>query len=248
MIRLALSLVWLLTFVLLGCKVNVGEGDKNWHRLTSDKCHYLDAGGWRIHYIDTGGNGPTVVMVHGFADSTYCWHKNVRPLIDEGFRVVLVDQPGLGSSDIPPQGYVYSVEAQAQSVLKVADALHLTSFHLVGSSMGGGISLHLSLHHPERISKAILLSPACYERRIRFLGQLLTVPGVSNLVSLLAGRWAVELGLKNVYFDDSKVSEQGELYESPCIPFSQLFLRGVPSHDPEVRGNQIRGSNHLGRE
>ncbi|NTW36355.1 MAG: hypothetical protein HGB17_09535, partial [Syntrophobacteraceae bacterium] len=74
-VRLIVSVGMLLAFLLFGCKVDVGEGDRNWHRLTFDKCHYLDSGGWRIHYVDMGGSGPAVLMIHGFADSTYCWHK-----------------------------------------------------------------------------------------------------------------------------------------------------------------------------
>jgi len=116
----------------------------------------------QIIHLDMGGSGPAVLMVHGFADSTYCWHKNVKPLMDEGFRVVLVDQPGLGRSDIPPEGYVFSVAAQASAVLRVADALNLTAFHIVGSSMGGGISLYMSIYHPERIQKAKQQNPWFY--------------------------------------------------------------------------------------
>jgi pimeloyl-ACP methyl ester carboxylesterase len=205
--RFAIPFGLLLTLLLPGCRVDIGEGDADWHRLTSDKSRYLDAGGSRIHYMDMGGSGPAVLMIHGFADSTYCWHKNVGPLTDHGFRVVLVDQPGLGDSDIPPKGYVFSVAAQASAALKVADALNLDSFHIVGSSMGGGISLYLCLHHPERVRKAVLISPACYERRIRALGKLLALPGVSRVVSVFAGRWTVELALKDVYFDDSKVDD-----------------------------------------
>jgi pimeloyl-ACP methyl ester carboxylesterase len=197
----------LLAFLLFGCRVTVGEGDAEWRRLTSDKSRYIDMGGWRIRCVDMGGDGPAVVMVHGFADSAYCWHRNVRPFMDQGFRVVLVDQPGLGDSDIPPEGYVFSVASQASAVLKAADALNLDSFHIVGSSMGGGISLYLALHHPERVRRAVLISPACYERKVRALGKLLALPGVSRVVSVFAGRWTVEMALKDVYFDDSKVDD-----------------------------------------
>jgi pimeloyl-ACP methyl ester carboxylesterase len=209
-------LVLLLVVPVAACRVQVGEGDVRWNRWVSPHRKFADFQDYRMHYVDMGRGRP-VLMVHGFADSSYCWHANARPLVDAGFRVVLVDQPGLGRSEIPPEGYLYSMENQAAQVIRLADRLQLNRFSLVGHSMGGGIVLYLCLRHPGRVDRAVVLDPACY-RPPRTA--LLSIPGAVPVAKILAGRWLVKLGLLSAYLDskmvnDALVDEYARAFQKP---------------------------------
>jgi len=189
-----------------GCEVRVGEGDRAWNELVGPYRHDADLDGTRIHFIDMGSGTP-VILVHGFADSTYSWHRNLRPLLDAGFRAVLLDQPGLGRSGTPPPSYVYAVENQAAAVLALADHLGLERFCLVGHSMGGGIALYLTVNHPERVLRTAVIDPACYKPPGHGLTQLLAVPGVPALADTFKTRALVERSLEDVYVHDDMVDE-----------------------------------------
>ncbi|MBC2717377.1 MAG: alpha/beta hydrolase [Desulfobacteraceae bacterium] len=188
-----------------GCKVDIGDGDIEWHHQIANESEYFDMEDYNIHYIDIG-NGLPVFMVHGFADSTYCWHKNMNPLLAAGFRTILIDQPGMGLSGMPPEEHIFSIENQASAVIALADHLGLKQFDIVGSSMGGGISLYLSLKYPEKIRKTIVIDPACYEPPGR-VPMILSLPGAETIASVFAGKWTVKGALKDVYFEDSKVDQ-----------------------------------------
>ncbi len=200
---IVISILMLVLTLLLseGCHKTVVEGDVEWHALVDPYRHTVSLGQHNLHYIDMGSGEP-LVMVHGFADSTYTWHKNVRALIAAGFRLIMVDQPGLGRSDIPPEPYVYSIENQADAILKLIEHLGLTRFNLMGHSMGGGIVLYIGLQKPSAVKTVVAIDPACFPPPMRLK---MTYPLVRYLASLLAGRWSVELALKDVYFDNSKV-------------------------------------------
>jgi len=184
-----------------GCHKKVVEGDREWHALVDPYRHTVNLGRHNLHYIDMGSGEP-LVMVHGFADSTYTWHKNVPALIAAGFRVILVDQPGLGRSDIPSEPYIFSIENQAGAIMKLVEHLGLSNFNLMGHSMGGGIVLYIGMQKPEAVRTVIAVDPACFPPPMRLK---MTYPLVKYLASFLAGRWSVELALKDVYFDNSKV-------------------------------------------
>ena len=196
----------LAALTLAGCKVRIGEGDRPWNELTASHSRVADMGTYRLHYVDMG-QGEPVVMVHGYSDSTYCWHENVQPLLDAGFRVILVDQPGLGRSEVPPEPYAFSLENQAGEVLKLLDQLHLKEFNLVGSSMGGGIALYLSLQHPDRVQRLVVVDPPCYPPPGHGLHRLLALPGMVHIAPAFTGRWMIRSALRDVYYNDDMVDE-----------------------------------------
>ena len=187
------------------CSKKIGIGDKEWNRLVDKNRQIMDMGGFSLHYIDIGKGDP-LLLIHGYADSSYCWHKNLPPLLDAGFRVIAVDQPGLGRSALPPEPYVYSMENQADKILTLMDRMGIKRFRLMGHSMGGGIALYLCLKHPERIIRASVIAPACYEpdRNGRCLSHL---PGADAVTSLVLGKPLVRMTLKKLFTDDSKISE-----------------------------------------
>ncbi len=204
--RRFLSRLWLTVItalIITGCSGAIGEGDLKWRKLTAHHSRYMDMGGYKLHYLDIG-KGQPVVMIHGFADSTYCWHSNIKALAEAGLRLIVVDQPGLGKSGVPPALYKYTLENQARSILKLCDRLKLSRFSLVGSSMGGGIALYLAWRHPDRVKRVALLDPACYEPPgLRWM----SLPGAGYVASILGGRWSIGRALKSAYYNDELVTE-----------------------------------------
>lgn len=193
----------LVLLVVSGCAAHVGEGDVDWNERVVPFRKDVDAGGFKLHVIDAG-SGPAVVMIHGYGDSTYCWHKNFQPLVDAGHRVVLVDQPGFGRSEIPPEPWVFGASRQAEAIMAALDRLGIERFSLAGSSMGGGIALYLSDKHPDRVTRAILVSPVCFP----FDPPLTTkLPGASHLASTWMGRVVADLSLGDTYFDASRIPD-----------------------------------------
>ena len=189
-----------------GCAVHVGPGDEPWETLTAAHRRSARMDGYRMNYVDlTGGKGQTVVLVHGYADSSYSFSQNVRPLLAAGFRVVVVDLPGLGRSSIPGDSFVYSVENQARQVLALADHLGLKRFHLVGHSMGGGITLYLAWKHRSRLRSAVVIAPASFNPAgaLSTLGKL----PIYRLVEPFFGRWVFRMSLQDVIYDDRLVTE-----------------------------------------
>ena len=187
-------------FFISGCISHVAEGDHSWNNLVSPHSMTSDMKNYKMHYIDIG-KGEPVVLIHGFADSTYSWHENIQTLLENGFRLIIVDQPGLGLSEIPPKPYVYSVENQSREVLKLTEHLQLKRFYLIGHSMGGSIALYITLNYPHKVRRAIVIDPDCYYPPDR----LFASPEMIKMGSLVDTRRIVRRALKNAFYDPDKI-------------------------------------------
>jgi pimeloyl-ACP methyl ester carboxylesterase len=107
--------------------------------------------------VDDGGSGDAVVLVHSIAGNTRHWSAQLEHL-RKTRRAVALDLRGHGSSEAPRNGE-YWMEAQAEDVGAVADALELERFALVGHSMGGGVALAYAGAHPERVIHLLVADP-----------------------------------------------------------------------------------------
>lgn len=113
-------------------------------------------------YVDSGGSGAPVLLVHGLSSSLGFWDKQVEALSARGYRVLALDLPGYGASGRPdapltPPWYA----AFVADFLATVGAPRAT---VVGHSMGGQISLWLALERPEVVHKLVLAAPAGFER------------------------------------------------------------------------------------
>ena len=102
------------------------------------------------------GEGPAIVLVHGFGSSrSQNWKSTgwYRGLAEAGFSIVAMDCRGHGDSGKPHDEGAYGHDRMAQDVIAVMDAAGLTSALVCGYSMGGFIGLRLLAAHPERITK-----------------------------------------------------------------------------------------------
>jgi abhydrolase domain-containing protein 6 len=116
--------------------------------------HALRAGDTTWSYYE-GGQGPTLVLLHGFAADKTVWLPLAEQLTAH-FHVVIPDLPGWGESSRNP-GADYGVQAQAQRLQAFADALHLQRFVLVGHSIGGAIAGVYAADHPQGVAALALL-------------------------------------------------------------------------------------------
>jgi pimeloyl-ACP methyl ester carboxylesterase len=117
-----------------------------------------DVEGRAVHYVDIGtGDDPPVVFVHGLSGNWQNWLENI-PFAAEGRRVVAMDLPGFGRSEMPREDI--SISAYARVVDRLCEQLGLGPVAVVGNSMGGFIGAELAIAFPERVERLVLLSAA----------------------------------------------------------------------------------------
>jgi pimeloyl-ACP methyl ester carboxylesterase len=122
-----------------------------------DESLMVEANGIRIHATTTG-QGPVILLLHGFPDTHIVWRKQVPVLASAGFRVLAPDLRGYGRTDAPPHILDYTLDKLRADVLGLLDALKIGKVHLVGHDWGGLIGWQLAALAPERIERLVALS------------------------------------------------------------------------------------------
>ena len=122
--------------------------------VTGVEHEFVNAGGLRTH-VATAGDGPPVVLLHGWPQHWYEW-RDVIPLLAPHARVICPDLRGFGWTDVPKRGYE---KAQLKrDVLALLDALELERVTFAGHDWGGFVGFLLALDHPERIESFLALN------------------------------------------------------------------------------------------
>ncbi|MCB2379936.1 alpha/beta hydrolase [Hymenobacter sp. BT635] len=121
--------------------------------------HYVETNGIRLHVVQCGPvDGPLVVLLHGFPEFWYAWHKQVDALAAAGYRVWAPDQRGYNLSDKPRRVADYRLDTLACDVLGLLDAAGQQQVLVVGHDWGAAVTWHLATHYPGRIRKAAVLN------------------------------------------------------------------------------------------
>jgi non-heme chloroperoxidase len=109
-------------------------------------------------YVKQWGDGPPVVLIHGWPLSADSWDYQMQALADAGFRAIAYDRRGFGRSDQPGDGYDYdTLSDDLADVLEAADATDDVT--LVGFSMGGGeVARYMSRHGGAGVSRVALIA------------------------------------------------------------------------------------------
>lgn len=108
--------------------------------------------------VTVTGEGPAVVLLHGFPDTGRMWRHQVPALVDAGFRVVVPDNRGYGRSDKPTDVGAYAIPFLAGDVLGVLDQLEIERAHLVGHDWGAAVAWATAAFAPERVDHLVALS------------------------------------------------------------------------------------------
>jgi pimeloyl-ACP methyl ester carboxylesterase len=115
----------------------------------------------RMAYMDVlpggGGNGKSVLLLHGKNFSGAYWKDTIAFLTDKGYRVIVPDQIGFGKSSKP--NIHYSFHALAANTKKLLDTLKVKEVTVIGHSMGGMLATRFALLYPEATSRLVLENP-----------------------------------------------------------------------------------------
>jgi 3-oxoadipate enol-lactonase len=114
----------------------------------------IQAGSQRIYY-DENGAGHPLLLIPGFSNSRLTWWKQIDPL-SKKYRVISIDNRDVGDSGLGSGPY--TIPDMADDAAGLIQSLRLNTTYVVGWSMGGFISLELTLRHPGLVKKLILVS------------------------------------------------------------------------------------------
>jgi pimeloyl-ACP methyl ester carboxylesterase len=113
---------------------------------------YVDTGDMRLHAV-TGGDGPPLLLVHGWPQTWYAW-RMLMPALARDFVVVAVDQRGIGLSDKPPGGY--DTATLANDLVALMGALGHPRFAMYGTDVGMPIAYALAADHRDRLDRLVV--------------------------------------------------------------------------------------------
>ena len=184
-----------------------GDGDWRAFLQSEARVRFVAVGEHRLRVIEAGESGEPVLLIHGFADFAYAWHRNLRPLAEAGFRAIAYDFPGCGESALP-DGSCFGTKDLAELTLGLLDALSVERVHLVGHSMGGGVGLYLAVHHPDRLHRIVLAAPVCYDAYYRPFTRLLRWPFFCAVARRVIGPWMAWPVLRREYADTTLLTPQ----------------------------------------
>src|SRR5499426_4006904 len=117
----------------------------------------IETNGIRLRTI-VEGDGPLVILLHGWPQCWYLWRHQIDPLVEAGFQVAVPDQRGYGGSDRPAEIEAYTIIELTNDVAGLADELGHEQFIVVGHDWGAPVAWHTALLHPQRVRAVAGLS------------------------------------------------------------------------------------------
>lgn len=187
-----------------------------WLQRAGLEARFERVDGLRLRYVRSGTGSP-LVLLHGLGSSIYSWSE-VLPELARDHDVLALDLPGFGVSDQPAE---LGVERLPGAVLGLLDRLGIARASLAGNSLGGAVAVLVAARAPERVEKLVLIDSAGFNLAEPDRPALLRLVGslpAFVLEALPLRRTLTRLGLRQVFFDPRRVSEERvEEYAAPLL-------------------------------
>lgn len=120
---------------------------------TANREGFADVAGARLFYLDTGGSGPAIVLLHAGTGSARVWEHQLRPFVSAGLRVIAYDRRGFGRTVADASGPTATAADDLESLLT---HLGLERVHLLGTAAGGIVATDYALSFPKRLRSLVL--------------------------------------------------------------------------------------------
>ncbi|GAA1426534.1 alpha/beta fold hydrolase [Microlunatus lacustris] len=163
-------------------------------------------------------DGPVVVALHGFPQTSASWAGVVPPLVAAGYRVLAPDQRGYSPGARPSEVRSYALAATVGDALALADAADAERFHVVGHDWGAAVGWALAGQHPDRVATLTAVS----------------VPHPGSLVRAFAGSQALRSWYM-LMFQVPGLAERLFRAQGGAVVRRMLAGTGMPDPEPSVR-------------
>ncbi|WP_256580298.1 alpha/beta fold hydrolase [Pseudomonas sp. Irchel s3f7] len=118
---------------------------------------FAELNGIRLHYIDEG-QGPLVILLHGFPYLWYMWRRQIVALAESGYRVVVPDQRGFGQTDRPDAIEAYDMSQAVGDMVGLMTALGETSAVIIGHDLGAWVAQAAAMMRPDLFCGLVMLN------------------------------------------------------------------------------------------
>ncbi|MCR8560350.1 alpha/beta hydrolase [Mucilaginibacter sp. BJC16-A38] len=133
------------------------NSNTNFIAAPSVKEYDVETNGITLHVTELG-EGPVVLFVHGFPDTSYTWRRQMKVVADAGYRAIAPDMRGYGRSSAPEDAKLYTPIQTSADLTGLLDALNIDTAVLVGHDWGATHSWNAALLHPDRFSAVLCMS------------------------------------------------------------------------------------------
>lgn len=164
---------------------------------------YLEVDGTRVRYVDVG-EGPPVVLLHGFASSIENW-LTVMPKLVKDHRVIAIDLRGFGWTDRPVADY--SPAAQAKLLKAVLDERKVNKVSIVAHSWGSSVALAFALEYPAQVDRLALYDAWVYDSQLPSMFHMARAKGLGEVLFGLFYSERYEERLTLGFYNPEMVSE-----------------------------------------
>jgi 3-oxoadipate enol-lactonase len=196
-----------------------------------------------LHYRLEGEGAETIVLINGLADDLETWVLQMDDLLGAGYRVLRIDNRGVGSTSAPPGPYTSRMLADDAKAL--VDQLGVTGFHLMGTSMGGMIAQEYAINYGADLKSATFSStyaaPGPFCSRMfsmwRDMAPINGVPFIMRDVTL----WAFTVPFFEEREDELKEFEGEMATMTMSVEAYLAQLNVIETHDTTGRLDRIQG-------
>ena len=175
---------------------------------------YLNINGHQHFYLDSGGDLPCLLILHGYPTCSLDYHK-VLPLLAQHHRVIIHDHLGFGLSD-KPLDYSYSLLEQADQALQLWRKLGVSQATVLGHDYGTSVTTELMARHNRGLDlgfdlqQVILCNGSMHIElsQLRFIQKLLLNKLTGPLIARLTSQRVFNRNMKQLFFDPSRMDAQ----------------------------------------
>ena len=195
---------------------------------------FIETNGIRMKIAEIG-EGPLVVLAHGWPDSWLSWRHQMLALADEGYHAVALQMRGYGETDAPEAVEAYDIAHLARDIAGAIDALGGGRGHLVGHDWGSMAAAGAAMFHPEKLASLTLMSVPLTPRS--------AVPPLSIFRELFGDSFFYIL-----YHNEPDGIAEAEYDSDVRGVLSRFFLSpDAARHDPEISEPHRRAGGWIGR-
>jgi pimeloyl-ACP methyl ester carboxylesterase len=191
--------------------------------------HHALVNGQGVHYVAAGDAGDPIVLIHGFPESWWAFHKLI-PVLAVNHRVFAVDLPGFGDSGVV--GEDFDSNAAAEVLHRVIVGLGVGPVHLAAQDISGGAVYRLATEHPELLRSLMAIEMGLAGFGLEAFGDItrggswhigaLAAPGIATL--LFPGR---ERDLLGTWAFPSMIATPGAISEADIEEFTRVYSRAA---------------------